>query len=289
MGQQPATPAAIALGVGLRIAREHRGFGVRAMAAALGIAPAVVSLMELAVRPPTVELTSRVLGFLAVRGDDYRRLLNLARHVKDPNWTEPGPCEYPAPLLEYERTATTILAWAPKILPDIVQTPDYARAVLDSGILTGDEIGQELMLRLVRQDALSGDTPATLTIMLAEAALAHQVGGPAVWREQLRHLLTLIDTDQVAVRIVPADPHRRPGLLSPFSLLRFSRGSPVVTVCRDHIYTYLTESSYVDRYVNIAERLTQRALRERNSRAHISEALATLDKTRQHHHAAPTG
>ncbi|MFE0023608.1 helix-turn-helix domain-containing protein [Amycolatopsis sp. NPDC059021] len=281
-------PAAIALGAGLRIAREHRGISLRAMATALGLEPATVSVLERAIRPPTVELTTRVLGFLAVHGDDYRRLRNLAQHVKDPNWTEPGPCEYPAPLLEYERTATTILTWAPKVLPDLVQTPDYARAVLDSGILTGDEIGQELMLRLVRQDALSGETPATLTILLSQEALTHRVVGPGVLHEQLRHLLTLIDTGQVAVRIVPADPHGQPSLLSPFSLLRFPHSTPAVTVCQDHIHAYFTEPSYVDRYENAADRLTQRALRERNSRAHISEALTNLNKTRQHHHAAPT-
>ncbi|MFD9965656.1 Scr1 family TA system antitoxin-like transcriptional regulator [Amycolatopsis sp. NPDC058986] len=72
------------------------------------------------------------------------------------------------------------------------------------------------------------------------------------------------------------------------NVARFPHSTPVVAVCQDHIHTYLTEPSYVDRYENVADHLTQRALRERNSRAHISEALTKLDKTRQHHHAAPT-
>ncbi|MFD9961918.1 DUF5753 domain-containing protein [Amycolatopsis sp. NPDC058986] len=248
------------------------------MAAALGIAPATVSLMESATRTPTIEYTTRVLGFLAIQGGEYRRLLELARHAKDPNWSEPGPHEYPALLVEYERSAATILAWAPKVVPDMVQIPDYARTVLDSGILTGDEVDQGLMMRLVRRDvALTRATPAAITILLADEVLAHHVGSAGVLYEQLRYLLTLIQNHQVKVRIVPADPKGRPGLLSPFSLFRFPQRDPVVGVCQDHLYAFLTEPADVTRCENAANRLTLRALNERSSRARLTRALAELD------------
>ncbi|MFE0027015.1 Scr1 family TA system antitoxin-like transcriptional regulator [Amycolatopsis sp. NPDC059021] len=279
MGQRRSTPVALTLGLGLRAAREERRIGVRALAAELGIEPATVSTMELATRTPSVEYVTRVLGFLAVKGPEYRRLVTLAQHTQLPNWIDPGPVEYPALLLEYERTASTLLAWAPRVVPDLVQTPDYARTVLDSGILTGDEIDQGLMMRLVRHDAaFAGDTPATVIVLLGERVLRHRVGGAGVLREQLRYLLALIDADSVAVRIVPAEPGGRPGPLSPFSLFRFPARDPVVGLCQDHLYAYLTEQAQVDRYTAVARQLLNRALEEQTSRARIAEAITALGR-----------
>ncbi|MFD9962289.1 helix-turn-helix domain-containing protein [Amycolatopsis sp. NPDC058986] len=270
-----ATPAAVALGLGLRAAREERGVRLRALAGVLGLEPATVSTIERATRTPSVEYVTRVLGFLAVKGNEYRRLMLLAQHLKMPNWVDPGPVEYPALLLEYERTATTMLTWAPRVVPDLVQTPDYARAVLDSEILTGDEVAQGLMMRLVRHEAaLAGDAPGAVTILLADNVLEHRVGGRGVLKGQLGHLLSLMEEGLVEVHIVPAEPAGQPGLLSPFTMFGFPTRIPVVGVCHDHFYAYVTEQSAIDRYQATAERLLERALDEPTTHARISEIIA---------------
>ncbi|MFD9894262.1 DUF5753 domain-containing protein [Amycolatopsis sp. NPDC059027] len=251
------------------------------MARNLGIEPATVSLAEHAVRTPGIDYVHRVLGFLAVTGGEFQRLVALARHTKEPNWAEPGPHEYPALLLEYERTAEKIRVWAPQVVPDLVQTPDYARAILDRGLLTDDEVAQGLMMRLVRHDAaLARNPPAALTVLLAEEVLEYQVGGTGVLQEQLRHLLTLIETDRIEVRVVPTGPDRRSGPLGPFALFDFPAQVPVVGVCQDHLYAYFTEPRHVDRYEETTRRLMNRALSEQASHARITNALAVLAQPR---------
>ncbi|MFD9963989.1 helix-turn-helix transcriptional regulator [Amycolatopsis sp. NPDC058986] len=277
--QKVVSPAAIELGLGLRAVRKERQVGVRELASGLGIEPSLVSLAELATRPPNVEYVSRVLGFLAVSGDEYRWLVKLAHRVKEPNWVVPGAVEYPELLLEYERTASTVVLWAPQVLPDLVQTPDYARSVLDSGILTGDEMGQCQMMRLVRRDAVFFENSrATITLFLNAEVLVRRVGGVGVIREQLRELLSLMDDGRVVVRIMPTDPGGRPGLLSPFMLFGFHTRAPVVGICEDHLYAYLAEQVHVRRYRTFADRLARNALDERPSRVRIVEAITELEQ-----------
>ncbi|MFE0024948.1 helix-turn-helix domain-containing protein [Amycolatopsis sp. NPDC059021] len=262
------TPAAIALGLGLRAARTQRQVGVRALAAALDIEPATVSTVEHASRRPKVEFVVRVLGYLGVTGAEYRRLVELARHLADPNWLEPGP-GYPDIRLDCEQAAATITIWAPTTVPDALQTPGYARAVLDAGMLTPDEVDEGALLRLTRPD-----TASRYTVLLGEPALHHRFCGAAVLHEQLRHLVGLIDDNRVAVQVAPTTDDWHPTLVAPFAVYEFEKRRPLVILGHHYADAYLTEQAPVTRYRDSAHHLaTKRALSEGDSRDLIIEAL----------------
>ncbi|GAA4548102.1 DUF5753 domain-containing protein [Amycolatopsis samaneae] len=273
---QHLTPAAVALGLGLRAARTHREIGVRALATALDIEPAVVSTVELATRRPKIEYVIHVLGFLSVTGAEFHRLVELARHVTDPNWLESGPVEYPALRLEYEQAATTITEWAPVTVPEPVQTPDYARALLHAGMLTGDEVDGGVMLRLARS-ATPGTANTTYTVLLGDPALQHRFGTAFALREQLRHLLDLAGQRRIDVRVVPTAGDWHPTMIAPFAVYEFEKRLPLVTLAHHYADAYLTEQAPVARYRTSMEHLmAKRALGADDSRERITAALTSL-------------
>ncbi|GAA4528985.1 helix-turn-helix domain-containing protein [Amycolatopsis samaneae] len=273
------TPPATALGLGLRAHREHRGVTVRGLAADLDLDPATVSMIEHATRRPKLDYVIRVLGYLGVAGTEYRRLVALAEHTEDGYLLEGGPIGYPVLRLEYERTADAITEWSPALVPELLQTPEYARAVLDAGMLTGDEVDEGVMLRLARPDA--DDRGPRYTVLLGEPALHRRYGGTHVLRVQLRHLLTAIDERRASVRIVPREGSWHPSLIAPFTLFEFRKRRPLVTLDHHYVGAYVTEEGPVTRYQESLEHLTaQRALSERASREIIAKAAAALGPAR---------
>ncbi|MFC4086255.1 helix-turn-helix domain-containing protein [Amycolatopsis samaneae] len=264
----------IALGAGLRAAREERGYRLRALAGQLDLEPPAVSMIELGHRPPTAAYVARVLGFLAVDKAEYRRLMALVQNLELSNWVDTSA--YPDALIDYERNATTFLLWAPRLFPNLVRTPDYTREVLDTGLLTSDEIDQSLMLHLVRRDAaLARENPATVTILLGERTLHHKIEAPGVRQAQLQYLLMLIEEGRITVRIIPGGGPPTPTPDLPFTLMHFRARNPVVSVCQDHFHVYLTEPAAVTRHKNAADRLLARALHPPASRALIASVLAS--------------
>ncbi|MFD9965278.1 Scr1 family TA system antitoxin-like transcriptional regulator [Amycolatopsis sp. NPDC058986] len=104
---------------------------------------------------------------------------------------------------------------------------------------------------------------------LSEEVLEYRAGGTGVLQEQLRQLLTLIETDRIVVRVVPTGPDRSASPPGSFALFD----------CQDHLYAYFTEPRHVDRYEETTERLINRALSEQASHAHITDALARSERT----------
>ncbi|MFE0024816.1 DUF5753 domain-containing protein [Amycolatopsis sp. NPDC059021] len=276
VARRSLTPAALALALGLRAARQERRVGLREMAGQLGLDPASVCTMELGTRNARIENVMRILGFLRVNGEEYRRMVAIARVAAEPNWLEVGPVEYPALLMEYERTASGIVTWAPSVFPDLVQTPEYARAVLDTGMLTGDEIEQGVMIRLVRPDVLCGEKPTACTVLLGDAVLRNRFGGSVVMREQVRRVLDMVEANQVSVRIVPAADDGQASVPDPFAVYEFVDRAPIVGVGQDCLRAYLTEESQVDRYRAAQDRLSARVLGEEDSRALLTDVLTRL-------------
>ncbi|GAA4531662.1 helix-turn-helix domain-containing protein [Amycolatopsis samaneae] len=275
MTQQHVTPPTTALGLGLRAHRERLGVTVRALATALDVDPCTVSMIEHAARRPKLEYVTRFLGFLGVTGSEYRRLRELAEHTEDTHWLEHGPVGYPVLRLEYERTATAITEWSPTLVPELLQTPDYARAVLDAGMLTGDEVDEGVMLRLARPG--TDDHGPRYTVLLGEPALHRRFGAVHVQREQLRHLLTAVDERRATVRVVPGAGGWHPSLIAPFTFFEFRKRRPLVTLEHHYIGTYVTEETPVTRYQEALEQLAaRRALGGAESRDAIARTLGAL-------------
>ncbi|MCQ4213711.1 helix-turn-helix domain-containing protein [Streptomyces longispororuber] len=124
--------------------------------------------------------------------------------------------------LGYESAAASIRTYHPIVVPGLLQTEDYAMAMLAPRV---DEARARRIveLRTERQErALEGDTPPWTFFVLDEAALHRQVGGPRVQRGQLQHLIDMVGRPRVSVYVLPFTASAHYATLSSFILLGFT-------------------------------------------------------------------
>lgn len=116
-----------------------------------------------------------------------------------------------------EQEATVLRTYQPLVLPGLLQTEEYARALLrGSHRFTEDGIEQQVTARMDRQVVLHRTDPPQLVVVLDETVLCRAVGGPAVMRNQLQHLVETSASHCVHLHVVPAAAGAYPGLSGPF-------------------------------------------------------------------------
>ncbi|MEC3978545.1 helix-turn-helix domain-containing protein [Amycolatopsis sp. H20-H5] len=274
-----ATPRARALGGALRRARLARKFGQGELARLLEIPGPDLSHWERGTRLPKVEDVSAILACLRVTGDEKQRLLDLARNAREPNWFERSYPDAPQALtafIEYERDAAAAFAWEPMLIPGLLQTADYARAIFAYEKLKPAEVEQWLMIRLGRRDVLSGHDAMGYSLLLGEVALRQRIGGDAVMAEQLRHLLAVSQFRNLALRIVPIGEGFHPGLSGAFVIYDFADLQPIVFVEHHRGCAYIYDEQ-VAAYQAAAKMMTTLALSEQDSVTFIRGVLTELE------------
>ena len=119
--------------------------------------------------------------------------------------------------VEHEQRATTLRIWQLGVLSGLLQTADYARAILtvNPGV-TEDEIAARLAARLERQGVLTRDDPPTAWFLVDEAALRRRIGPPEVMAAQLAQLIGVARLPNATIQVVPSTAHA--GLLGGFAL-----------------------------------------------------------------------
>lgn len=132
------------------------------------------------------------------------------------------------PYVELEQKATMVRMFHPLLMPGLVQTPEYATAILKEG--RPDNLEDLVTARLERQRILRREPPTRLWLVLHERALRNIVGDEAAMRGQLAQLLQLAETPTHRVQIIPDDNHQHGPMASPFGLLSFNEGADVVHV-----------------------------------------------------------
>lgn len=273
-----ATPRSRALGFGLRKARKARGYGLRELARATGVHAAELSNWELGLRVPRIEEVALLLGHLRVLGAERDRLFELARTAREPNWAEKEMPDAPAiltTLAEYERTAAAIFSWQPMLVHGLLQTPDYARAILALGGTPAQLIEQRLKVRMIRQAALREHRAPECSILLGEGALRQRIGGTATLVEQLRHLLDL--PRRIEVRVVPSGGDYHPGLNGSFSVFEYSDLPAIIFLDQYRGSAYLYAEDQVADYKSAAKTMASLALNVADSRAFVEGVIAELE------------
>jgi transcriptional regulator with XRE-family HTH domain len=123
---------------------------------------------------------------------------------------------------DYEQSATWIGSIELLVMPGLLQTVDYARAVMAVHDVSAEKAQRFVRSRQVRQQVLDRPDPPALSFIVDESVLLRAIGGRAVMRAQLEHLLNVAARPHVAVRIIPLALGEHVGLRGPFVLLRFS-------------------------------------------------------------------
>lgn len=177
----------------------------------------------------------RLLSAYGAQPDVRDRLLHLARRGRDRVWWTPYRSSVPAPYDEYvalEAEAVAMSEWETQIVPGLLQTDEYARAVIEVGAGIGDPetIQRRLALRMARQTVLIREPPPHLTVVLDEAVLHREVGGPGVLGRQLRRLSEASRRPGVELLVLPFSAGAHAALSESFMILNFAENArgPVV-------------------------------------------------------------
>lgn len=272
-----ATPRSRALGFGLRKARKARGYGLRELARAIGVHPADLSNWELGSRVPKLEEVALLLGQLRVGVEERNRLLELAEHAREPNWLESAVAPDVTAHAEFERSADAVITWQPILVPGLLQTEDYIRALVALPHRTRDEIEHLTAVKLARQERLRGRHRLDYTVLLGEVALRCGFGGPAVMAEQLQRLLAAMNRENIDLRILPATDHGHPGVWGSFTILEFPTLPPMVFLEQYHGSAYLYDVDQVKAYRAAVKSMTSLALNESDSARLIGEVITELE------------
>jgi hypothetical protein len=117
--------------------------------------------------------------------------------------------------------------WEPLLIPGLLQTGDYARAVLGWGPDDGGDLDERVTARLDRQAILDRESPPEVWILLGEPVLAYQVGDAAVMRKQIEHLAEMAARPQVTIQVVAAGAGAYGGLSGAFAIGTDSTGTVI--------------------------------------------------------------
>lgn len=266
------SPKAVALGAELRAARESAGIGLRELAKLLKIDHSTLSRAESGSRPPTTELTARILALAGVTGDEFERIVAMSRDTDGPAWlavTLPDLQSQLSALLEFEQMATDITSMSPLLIPGLLQTGGYVRAIMRSAGVSNGDVEIRVATRLGRQEILTRPHPVHFTAFIGEGALRNPIGGRDVMREQLDHLLKVSDWPNVILHAIPDDAGWHPALEGAFVLINTPAMSAVHIENRQS-GLFLKEEPDVAVYKKAVEKMLSVAM----SPGHTTELIA---------------
>ncbi|MER6009357.1 helix-turn-helix domain-containing protein [Streptomyces bluensis] len=276
----PSTVLGRQLGDELRRLRETAGLTTTQAAAALDCTKGKISRIEngrVAVRLP--DLTAMLHAYGATDTEPRERLTALARKANRRRrqgwWNEYGSvlADTYRDYIALEAMAGTIRTFQAQLIPGLLQTPEYIRAVTVASRQwqSADEIEKFVQVRLARQERLTGDSPLRLWAVLSEAVLLQQVGGPEVTKAQLEQLLAVSELPNVTVQVLPFSRGAHASMFGPYVVLSFPEEAALDVVLADNPTgsTWLEREAEVSRYQELFDAARTTALSPVESRTLI--------------------
>jgi transcriptional regulator with XRE-family HTH domain len=215
------------VGAQLRRLRENSGVSRRQAAASIGVGESRLSRVETGHSGLDEDDVRRLLELYGIhRAEERDALLALVREANRPGWLQAFSGAVPAwfrPYVDLEEAAQVIRTYEVQFIPGLLQTEDYARAVIAHGLTEppADEVERRVELRMRRQRILTSAHPTRLWAVIDEAALWRPIGGSDVTRDQLRALLDAARLQNITVQVMPFHVGGHAGEAGAFTILRF--------------------------------------------------------------------
>ena len=214
---------------------------------------------------------STLIQLLDLYGTDQERraeLLALLREAGQRGWMQLDRSdlrEIYADYISFESEARSVSDYESLFIPGLLQTEDYARAVIRGALpqATQEQVESRVTARMERQGLLTRDNPLQLWAIMDEAAARRIVGGPAVMREQLARLRDTAALPNVTVQVIPYDAGAHPGMPGSFIVLEFPDPADQSLIYIDSMAgdLFLDAGMEVRRYILIFGHLRAAALR----------------------------
>ena len=272
------------LGIELRRIREAAGLTCEEVGRRLDCSGTRISRLEtgkIGVRPGDVR---ELLDVYGVSGPEADALVQLAREARRKGWWHTYNRVLPPWFEAYlglEGEATRLRDFQPLVIPGILQTEDYARAVLRAAPSAGSagEVDRAVSLRMERQAILDRADPPDLWVVLSESVLRVQADEPGVMRGQLRRLADAAERNHVTLQVLPFHTSAQVQPISPFTILEFADAADPVVVYLEHLTgsLFLEEHDEVQRYTVVFDHLRAESLGVRQSIDLIARLAAELE------------
>ena len=243
---------------------------VEQVAAELLCSPSKVSRMETGSRAATLRDVRDLCDLYEVTEPAERvRMSRLATEGKQQGWWQSYDLvDYFVTYVGLEAEAARLMVFRCTIVPGLLQTPGYARAMHKSGVpeISAKRTEEYIEVRLTRQSLLTGDPSLTLVTVIDEAMLHRVVGGPAVMAEQLDRLVEEARMPNITIRVIPNEVGAYPAMDSNFNILEFHRNTSSVVYVEGLVgWIYLERPQDLTRYTEVFERLLEIALNPQES------------------------
>lgn len=259
------------LGEELRNARQDAGYSSQdALARKLTLDRTTITKAETGSAPPSDAVATLLQQtFPELANGLYVQLCGIARrgNGKFARWFERD-------WLPIEREAASLRWWENTILPGLLQTPDYARALTQAWDPTASEDAIEALVsgKVERQAILDSDDPPDLRVVVAESVLRNLVGSASVMHAQLIHLAEMSRRPAISVQVLPADIGANGGMLGAFTIA----SNPDAVYLETAIEAQVTgDGELIGRAALVFDRLRDDALPRGASRDFIQKVAGT--------------
>ncbi|WP_326549305.1 helix-turn-helix domain-containing protein [Micromonospora sp. NBC_01813] len=249
----------------LRRLRDAAGLRAEDVAGSLSWHRTKVIRIELGHSRVTLKDTEQLMSLYDASDEDRASLTTLTKQARQKGWWSAYGDVLPDDYVGFEAEASAISAFESLYVPGLLQTEEYARAIIRAGRSTADEdeIDRRVAARLARKSLLSRDVPPKLWIVLDEAVIRRVVGGTAVMRAQLTRLIEACAQPSVELQIVPFSSGAHAAMGGPFTILSYDDpvlDPPVVYLANDNTTLLLEEDAQVTRYKLMFDHLRAKAL-----------------------------
>jgi len=285
-GPAMSEPTVLRMLLGARLRRLREAAGITAERAGHEIRASQwkISRMETGRAAFKLRDIEDLLTLYRVTDEQMRsRLLALAGQASRSDWWDKYDDILPdwfEAYLGLESAATSIRIFDAQFVPGLLQTEEYARAIVRLGhqAAPADEIERRVSLRLERQKVLARPQPTYIWVIMDEAALRRPMGGTAVMRAQLRHLAQIARMPNVTLQVVPFASGGHAGGGGSFSILRFEHLDlpDVVYIEQLTSAVYLDRRLEVEHHLEVADRLSGEALTPADTASFIEQVALEI-------------
>jgi transcriptional regulator with XRE-family HTH domain len=256
------------LGMELRQLREAAEYTIEQVAARLEVSDSKISRIENGQVGATPRDVRDMAALYGVTGQRMENLMQLARETREkPWWYEYSDLNLD--YAEYEAEASSILLFAPLLVPGLLQTADYARAVLREirYDLPPERIERLVDFRMKRQTLLTQPNPPSLWAVMDEAVLCRMIGGPKIMHEQLEKLIELAAQPHVTLQLLSFSGGAHAGLDGPFYIIRYLEPTDRDMIHFEHTGRehYVDDPSAVSLHLSLFDHIRAAALKPDDS------------------------
>jgi len=177
-------------------------------------------------------------------------------------------------VIRFEADAAAMHSFEPQLVPGLLQTPEYAEAVIrGTDDLTDAEIDTLVRARMTRHGLLAKRDAPMLHAIIDEAVLHRPIGAPGVLRRQLQHLITAAGVPKISLRVLPFAAGATPGLSGPLLILECGDLPTLVYLEHRENTVFLEDVEYVQRARVAMRRLRNAALAPEDSLRVIASSI----------------